>query len=147
MLFIFFSSVLSVEDSQNLSGHVSMQVVMIIVIKDIGEECLGFHVVESTTAINIMLVEDRLDILDTVSLALLSLLCLAEHILVKDVCSQQVCEEVEAHEHEEHEEECVEEVDVHGWEEDVGEVRRREQDRHVSVGILDRTKVLEAFEG
>jgi len=118
---------------------------MIIVVKDILQECLCFHVLELSAAVGIVLVKDGLDVLDSQSLALVSLLLLALHILVEDVGREQVGKEVEAHQHEEHEQEGVPEVYVHGWKENVGEVRSCEQNSHISVGILNSAEVLEAL--
>ena len=59
--------VLCVQDAENLASHVSMSLVMIIVVKDIGKESLCLHVIEDATSINIMLVEDDFDMLYAIS--------------------------------------------------------------------------------
>ena len=77
--------------------------------------------------------------------SLLTLVLEALLVLVEHVGEEQVGQEVEADEHEEHEEESVEVVDAHRGQEDVREVRRREQDGHVAIGVLNRAKVLKAL--
>lgn len=138
--------ILRVEDRENLLGSVAMSLIVIIIVKYIGEEGLSLHHLKAVTPVNVVLVKDDSDVRDAIPHAFLSAILQTSHVLVEDVSGEQVCEEVESHQHEEHEEERVEEVDVHGWQEDVREVCSREQNRHVPVCVLDRRKILEAFE-
>ena len=139
--------ILRVEDRENLLGSVAMSLIVIIIVKYIGEEGLSLHHLKAVTPVNVVLVKDDSDVRDAIPHAFLSAILQTSHVLVEDVSGEQVCEEVESHQHEEHEEERVEEVDVHGWQEDVREVCSREQNRHVLVCITNRAKVLEALEG
>ena len=144
-LLIGLSSVLHVQNVENLGSYVSMSLVVIIIVEDIGKEGLCLHVIEEVVTVNIVLVEDDPDVLYAIVPAPLPAHLQALHILVEHVGCEQIGQEVKAHEHKEHEQQSMEEVNVHGGEEHIWEVGSCEQNCHVPVCIADCTKVLEAL--
>ena len=140
------TQVLHVDDLEDLLGRVSVNFIVIIKVKDISQESFGFHVVQEMRTVLIMSIIDDANVGHALVHSFLAFLLEALLVLVEHVGEEQVGQEVEAHEHEEHEEERVEVVDVHCGQENVREVRSREQDCHVAIRVLDRAKVLEALE-
>ena len=140
------AQVLHVDDLEDLLGRVSVNFIVIIKVKDISQETFGFHVVQEMRTVLIMSIINDANIVHALGHSFLAFLLEALLVLVEDVGEEQVGQEVEAHEHEEHEKERVEVVNVHCGQENVREVRSREQNCHVAIGVLDRAKVLEALE-
>ena len=145
ILLSMLSSVLRVQDVENLTSYSSMGLIVIIIVKDISKESLCFHVIEDATSVSIVLIKDDPDVLYAVLPASLPALLQALHILVEHIGCEQIGQEVKAHEHEEHEKQRIEEVNVHGWEEHIWEVGSCEENCHVLVRITDCAKVLEAL--
>lgn len=138
LLLVVAAQVVHVDDLKDLLRCVPVHLIMVVEIEDGGKELLSFHVVERLALICVMAVEEQADVVHALLNSLLPFALQALLVLVEDVGEEQIGQEVEADQHEEHEEEGVEVVDVHGGKEDVGEVRRREQNRHVPVRIPDR---------
>ena len=101
---------------------------------------------KKSVLVSVVLLKDDFDVIKTLLSTFLSASSQAVHVLIKDIGCQEVSQEVEADEHEEHEHKRIEIVDVHGWEEDVGEVGCGEQNCHVQVGLFHGSKVDNALE-
>ena len=131
---------------QNLMRSMTVHLIVIVEVEDIGEERLGLHRLKRAIAVVVVLVEDDPDVTGAIKSPLVACFIQPLLIIVEDISQEEIGEEVEAGEHEEHEEEGVEEVHALGGQEHIRIVRRREQNRQVAVRVADRAKVLNAFE-
>ena len=122
---------------QNLMRSMTVHLIVIVKVEDVGEERLGLHRLKRAIVVVIVLVEDDPDVSGAVESPLVACFLQPLLIIVEDISQEEISEEVEAGEHEEHEEEGVEEGHALGGQEHIRIVRRREQNRQVTVRVAD----------
>jgi len=135
-----------VDDLKDLSCCVAMRLVVIVEVEDILEELLSFVTIKIIVLVDVVVVEELFNILEAFRDTSATLGLKSRHVLVEDICEEQIGQEVQTDEHETHEQECVEVVDVHRWQENVGEISRSEQNCHITVGVLKGIEAHDAFE-
>ena len=86
--------VLDVDDLKDFLGSLSVFLVVIVEVKDVGEERLGFHLLEIAILVAVVAAKYRLNVEHALLLSLTTALLKPLLVLVEDVRSQQVSQEV-----------------------------------------------------
>ena len=83
--------VVHIDDSEDFSRDTAVSLLVVIVVKNIGQERLCLEMLKSTVMVDVVLLEHNSDVLASLLLALKSDLLEAFLVLVEDVGHQQVC--------------------------------------------------------